>query len=579
MDNKIIFRVVVFSLAVALLLPFVLAQDSFSESYEGDELVDVTTVIAPELEPGTISVQNIDVVKEDGISTLTFQQTDHLLPNGAVEIGDNAFNNVGSVEGKESFLKLNSNGDIESADLYMSARGDTFILGEKEIYAPPKSRVVFDGENVHVYTGEDGRVRASFLEGSSGEVTFEGENMKIYEESGSGEYTSFSGKIHNDGQNFYIKSGEVYSQDGITLDAKERINFYFDGEAHSGNSLSLGEENFVFSCGENPDIGKLTLSGDSDYYSLSGVGAKEGWNDGTGISRLSNMNQRDLTVGFTEPDSSIDFFGEDNPLNEQIPSITTEGGYEIETGRLHLIAQDGKVRYRRNAGESVFSREVVINDLSNANYSRFIQVGQNSNMRFGISDADRDLVMGGEKDPMNNFNLKYFASSPEDFGTYEFGANDAMKKEFLEKRNYLTGAQEALNDELLRRVSDSEFASVLEEYGGEVPVYEIEEYVDEFADRNYYLDVETRDAVLEEAGYSDYTQVMESMREMVPYYETVGTDQDSPDLESQYYGVRQALLEYFVTEKSILESEEGQAAAEFANERVPHPVGRIDFVM
>ena len=101
-----------------------------------------------------------------------------------------------------------------------------------------------------------------------------------------------------------------------------------------------------------------------------------------------------------------------------------------------------------------------------------------------------------------------------------------------------------------------------------------------FADKNYFLTPEIRDQTLKEAGYGGYVQVMEEMRDMLPYYETVGTDQDVVDLEEQLYGIRQAFLQYFVSEQEVIQSEEGQKAAVFAKERNKNPTGRsLRFVM
>lgn len=562
---------------------FVFADEVVIEnSYSGEDLVDVTEVISPEMDAGYVSVQNVDLIKEEGISTLTFQKTDYMVPNGAVSIGENSFDNVASVEGKESFLKVDERGEVSSAELYMSSKGDNFILGGKEIYAPPYSKVTFDGENVHILVPEGKNVRTTFGEGVGGEATFEGKNMQIFSEE-NGEPIYFDGKIHYDGENFYIKSGEVFSQDGLTLEAKDKINFYFDGEAHSGNSLSLGDESFVFSCGDNPDIGKVKISGgESKYYDLRGPGTDMGWDDGSTLKNRGWYDKRDLTVGLTEADSSINFFGRDNPMNSDIPAITASGGYEIETGRLHLIAKDGRVQYNRDAGEDMFSRELVINDYSNDKYARFIQIGENSNLRFGVSEKPLDLnIPSVSKGPMNNFNLKYFSEMPEAFGTYEFGTNEILKNDFLEKRDYLMGAQEVLNNKLIEQASsDSEFVAAIEGYGGKVPISELDSFVDKFASKNYYLTPEVRDYVLEDSGYGGYVDVMEAMREMVPYYETVGTDQDSIDLDSQYYGIRQAFLQYFVTEKEMVQSEAGKKAVEFAKERTSNPTSRsLSFIM
>jgi hypothetical protein len=561
---------------------FVLGQDEIiTESFSDGELFDASYLVAPDLEPGYISVENVDIEKLGGVSTISFKKTKYVVPAGTVKIGDNSFDNIASTEDLDSTLKVNEAGEVIEADFHMSGKGDTFIIGGAEVYAPPKSRVIYDGNEVKVIVNDGKTIRADFLEDAEGKVTFEGKSFSIRQPDGSSLPFKYGERVHFDGSNYYVEDGDLIDYGGVSFSPKERVDVYFDGKIHDGPAISLGEDSFSLSAGDNPDIGKVIISGgykDEDgYYRLGGLVTSQEISDAMELGRLDNMDDRILTVGLTEPNSAINFFGEKNPLNSNIPTVSCYGGYEINTGTLSLASDNGKVLYGRDSDANVFSREIVVADYTNDKYIRHMQIGQKSNMRFGISDVEKGFALrSGEYKPLNNFNLRYFADSPEDFGTYDFGYNQDLKNEFVEKRNYLLGAQSVLNEELAKRASSNPvFAASLIDHGGDIPLYKLDEFTNQFKGVDFFLTVPERDSILEERGYGDYVNVMNSMRDMVPYHITYGEKEGAVDILDQKYGVRQAFLRYFVSEKDFFESEKAKSAVEYANRRNQNPSSRF----
>lgn len=514
---------------------------SYSES------ADISGIVGAD--EGFLFVEKVNYEKVNGMSKLTFQPTEYDVPNGRIKIGDNDFTNIASSKNGESYLKVDGSGNIIEANLRIVKGNQDVIIDGKSFTAPPGSTINYkDGKlKITLPSGTAASQGFSFKDWgtSTNDVILEGKNFVVFDETGKKIVFGYADKVHYDGKNYFFEAGESLKYEGVSFTPKEKLNIYFDGKVHEGTAISFGDTSFSLSCGSNPDIGELTLSGNSKYYKLKDINGVY-YSKSSGFYNPDRLEERtygnrDLTISFTEPNSNIDFFGQTNPLDPNIPTITCSGGYIVETGKVGLVSEGGRVKYVRNSEGGLSSREVIITDNSNEEYQKFIQIGENSNMRVGVHSTSVPWTAETSK-ALNMFNVYLFSENPELFGTYDFGNDYDLQEKFVKQKTYVAQAQSILNDELVKKYPD---LNTYEQVAGKIKVTEISDFVSEIG-TDYYLTKSEMTKALAGTGYENYALVVDNLKEMIPYYDTSGTIEGQVSSTEELYGVRQWLIHRYL---------------------------------
>ncbi|MFB6246455.1 MAG: hypothetical protein ABEI74_02620 [Candidatus Pacearchaeota archaeon] len=201
-----------------------------SENFEGDK-----EVVAKGVK---------ETISDDGVK-LNFTGD----PPHSLTIGNKTYTNI-----QEGFIKLNKKGGIKEANFLTNDKGGNYTINGVSIEAPPNSRVNYNGERFYLPDGSEVRE-------VNKPAKIHGSNLRVNRKE---KYYRFSGDLRFDenGQ-AYIKGGDSFSMNGVKVKPrysyaedfdeeawrKNRINVFFDGDAHSGEYFSFGEKNFVMSGG------------------------------------------------------------------------------------------------------------------------------------------------------------------------------------------------------------------------------------------------------------------------------------------------------------------------------------------
>ena len=278
MENKIflIFFIFIFLFGVS----FVLAETPEDEKevivYEG-EPVNILSIVGPDSDLEELIVDEVTLNLSGGLSTLTINPIPYSKPTGRIKIGKNDFTEITSREGYESYIKVNSKGEIIEARLTSGTRASQEIyFGEKSVFSlPPGGTLIYRDGKKEIILPDETSSRSLAIRNwnkEDGEIEIKRQNGKVFDffygENDENKISFEHGPlIRYDGENLYVKEGDFLNYNGLEFTPETKVNFYSDGKLHEGeNSISLGKSTFALSRGEKESPGKIFITEESSYY-------------------------------------------------------------------------------------------------------------------------------------------------------------------------------------------------------------------------------------------------------------------------------------------------------------------------
>ncbi len=340
-------RLFVGFLIIGIVLGFVLVVAQEGE----EEILDLGNLLGI---GGNITASGIDYSIEETEqrkdTTISFTKEDSFL-----DIGGNTFENIqpGSDE-LDAFVKLDESGEIIEADFMTNENGGTYNFLGEDIFVPANSRVLFDQEGGLIVEAAEG---AEFKEEDNlFDLKLIGENIKLP-----------NGKILNAGELEYdslgyahLSSGNTAIVDNVALSANKDLDVYFDGERHSGNYVSFGDEFYL----GGSDSAEVVFEGKNNYF--------------------KNMGDNDLVrFGLGEEESEIRVV----PNNfKGYSDVYCENKYSVETGELKFVSNGEQVYIL----DGEFGESSVKTDLhtSVGKYNKIISIKDDSNYQAHLLEGN-----------------------------------------------------------------------------------------------------------------------------------------------------------------------------------------------
>jgi hypothetical protein len=512
--------------------------EALSEVYEG-EPVNIVSLICPDSDLSEIIVDEVTVDVGEGVSTLTFNSIDFNRRNGRVKIGNNDFSNIASQPDRESYLKVDSFGEIVEMDIRIASDVQEIKFSEDNIIsAKPGDRVILkDGEvKIIVSSDSSGKVLdISKWSGSEGDLVLEGNNFEYWKDEKRNIF-DYGEIVHFDGENFYFLEGEVANHKGIEISPKGKVFLFNDGKSHEGDYISFGKGNFVVGIGEDPNIfGKIFVPVESEYYQLrnvQGVNLKD-----INIDREEYFSSRvrpgkSFSIELVEPNSNVNFFGEVNPIEPGVPMITPSSSYVFESGKVFLENKEGKLKYFRNSGEYYDALDVVIDDKANQNYDKMIQIGENSNVIVYF----KDKLSGWNYDPLSESGNRevVLAMNHGEEGNVLYRAlgTEKLQEEFVRVKSELLESSNLLREELRKRCGDNIYDKYFSQEGT-LYSYEVPQEA---------LDCSLNKEIMKKVlggNYENFNSNLKTVSDMSFDKDVLGNNEEgSSALDLQYYGFR-----------------------------------------
>ncbi len=517
---------------------------AFPLEAEKGSSMEIGNSINPDFAASDIVVENMLVNTDGDLFSFSFTKSPYTGRTGRMKFSDNDLNNIMSTEGKESSLKLDSSGKIVEADLWISDSGSQIInFGEgNSISAKPGDRVIYKNGDLTLIPSS-GRMGLSEIKSwDKGDVFIDGKNFKIQLPNSKDPIVFSHGNgLHYDGKNLFVQAGEPLSYNGASFTAKKRVNFYTDGLAHEGeDAISFGKSNLVLSCGNDPDIGEITIQGESDYYrnllkNTEGQTLRtKQYNTLKGLEQLDFGSRlstgRTLTMSLTTANSYIDFGGQTNLLEPSIPTISAPKGYNIQTGKLHLVSSNGRTEYLKSDGQINGALDVMILDTSNEVYDKALQIGENSNLlvNFKTKESKWTIVAPGMRDGMLRINNLH-----EKTVFYRAMGSTDLQNNFNGIKKNLVDASSLLDNAIKEKYKGQD----LSDFFAEGKTLETSGNLNENA-LKYYLTPEEIKKTLGDQ-YSNFNSNLKLVSDMTFFKEVLGqNEQGSSAQDLQYYGYR-----------------------------------------
>jgi len=228
----------------------------------------INDFVGKDIENKAISVSNVQITKEEGISTITTKEKGFLvITKTNPETGEEKFFSYDNMK-EGGKLELDEEGEVIGADFITNEQGGTYNFGSDQIDVPPNSQVLFKDSVVNVIVSE----RSGVKEFPTKVEGFGGTSNTIYY-NGNGESITFPGHIQlqdgilgfRDGQAFIPKGGfselngvringgnrwySTISQETI-MDNPRDVPLFFDGKPHTEDSyfsMDVRNNNFIMS--------------------------------------------------------------------------------------------------------------------------------------------------------------------------------------------------------------------------------------------------------------------------------------------------------------------------------------------
>jgi hypothetical protein len=144
----------------------------------------------------------------------------------------------------------------DGVQIEINEKGEVVLYGEAN---PPKTgKFSVDTGIISTRAGEGGLSGVNLNEYSGGEIEYEGNTLE--------------GRVHFDEGQAYLEKGERVLMNDIDINAKGRINLYFDGEEHDAeeNVPGASHEETVSYVSMDPEKGKMIVDGVSRHpYDLT----------------------------------------------------------------------------------------------------------------------------------------------------------------------------------------------------------------------------------------------------------------------------------------------------------------------
>jgi len=173
----------------------------------GQNQESINEFIGKDIENKVISVSNVQIAKEEGISTITTKEKGFLvITKTNPESGEErSFSYDNIKEGGK--LELDEKGELIGADFTTNEQGGTYVFGSDQIAVPPNSKVLFKDGVVNVRVPE----RSSVKEFPTQVEGFGGNGNIITYSVPEGSSTSFPGGIQlNGGSRLSFKNGRAF---------------------------------------------------------------------------------------------------------------------------------------------------------------------------------------------------------------------------------------------------------------------------------------------------------------------------------------------------------------------------------
>ena len=217
------------------------------------------------------SDKTITTTNPDGISyEKTAEGAVITFKGGDVNVNGNEFNKIQSQDTAKhpSFVELDKNGNLISADFSVNEQGGKYVFGDTEIAAPPSSRVLFDektGIKIKVQDGAELSPNPSHSNNPDLEnyiVAVEGNKFLLQ----NGDVVSGRLWFDNNGQAFVKAYDEVYLNDVLILPSKNDI-YFFSGDDFSPELYK--NQNYYYT-GSKGDILHSVQGGEVNAEYLAG---------------------------------------------------------------------------------------------------------------------------------------------------------------------------------------------------------------------------------------------------------------------------------------------------------------------